>query len=151
MDLGAEGATIDASGGFFVENFHHGTHVLAGGGAGFGDGGFDQVRDFFRRELLGEVGVEDVDLGFLGGSHFGSAAFIKSFHGVLAFLDLFTDDGERVGVLERATSAAFFDGGVHEGGFEHAENAEFGGLPGHHGGFDVMVDAGLEGHGKFKV
>ena len=79
----------------------------------------------------------------------GRPAFIKSFHGVLAFLDLFPDDGEGVGVFERATGAAFFDGGVHEGGLEHAENAEFGGLTRHHGGFDVLIDTGLEGHGKF--
>src|SRR5216684_4269559 len=107
--------------------FYYGTHLLDGGGGGFGDGFGDGGVHFGIAGAGGEVGLDDGELfGFLFGEVV-AIAFGELLDGFLALL------------------FGFFIG---DGGLDHAEDAEAELVLGAHGVGEVFLDFFGEGHGN---
>jgi hypothetical protein len=140
---------IGAAGGFFLEKFHDSAHFLFGGGANFGDAGRDESSDFIIAETGGQILFEDDDFGGFFVGEVLSLTVHEALDGILALFDLFSDDGEGVGIGEFGIGAALFDGGVFEGGLQGSEDGEGGGVFGLHRDFNIFHDLiGKRAHGR---
>ena len=139
-DLLGESLAIGATAGAFLENLHHLAHVGPAAGSGFGDRGVDEGAEFFCGKGGGEVGVEDLDLGFLDIGEFGSPSLFELLDGVLALFDLFSDNVGFLGVIKLGICPALGDGGVLDGALQGPQGVQGLLVLGSHGRFEVFGD-----------
>lgn len=139
-DLLGDRFAIGATSDFGLDDAHDLTHVGAGGGSGFGDGGCDDGADFFGAHGGGKVFFEDGDFSLFGLGELAAVGGFKLLDGVLSLLDLLADNGEGVCMSDDVVFVTGFDGGVGEGRFQGAEGSEGNGILGLHGGLQIFHD-----------
>ena len=115
--------------------FHHLADILGGGGLDDGDGLLDDGRRFFERELLGQIGFDD--LGFFAFllREVVAASVGVSVNAFLTAFDLFGEEAECFFFVVFAFEIDLFFFEIGEHHFER-RGARF--VLGFHGGFEVF-------------